>query len=475
MKANIFPVRRFTTALVAVVLLLVSALPVAAAPLAQTNLVKNPSFEGGFTAVDSVGNIRQPDNWENFKISGGTMHYEREAHPSHVRSGGASARYFTAWENHNAGLRQKVSGLTPGATYRLTGYVFMWSSEEGVVDTPSDATMTGWVGVDSTGGKDPTSSNVKWSSGTTSMDGFQMLTVDFVPTTADAWIFLRTQTSFPMTRNDAFWDDISVTLVSSTGVTTTPGATAQPTSSTGTGGTAVRATADAQGRIIHTVVAGDTLSGIAFLYGVPMTQIQELNGMTSTVVLLGQQLIISNGTVAPTAAPTSAETPTPAATATPEVTATPTQPAPGKLCVISFLDANGNGFREPDEVGAAGIAFTLSEGEAVLSNSTTDAMGSLCFDMLAPANYTISWTGAEYTPTTDQKWSAAVTSGVTLNHEFGLQSGGAAAESAEPDDAPSGGLPRWLVAVLGAFGAILLLAGLGAGGYYLLAKRTKVS
>jgi LysM repeat protein len=44
--------------------------------------------------------------------------------------------------------------------------------------------------------------------------------------------------------------------------------------------------------IIHTVVAGDTLSGISAKYNVPMASIKKANRMTSDVVVLGRKMVI---------------------------------------------------------------------------------------------------------------------------------------------------------------------------------------
>ncbi len=43
---------------------------------------------------------------------------------------------------------------------------------------------------------------------------------------------------------------------------------------------------------IHTVVSGDTLSGISAKYKVPSAQIKQANGMTSDVVVLGRKMVI---------------------------------------------------------------------------------------------------------------------------------------------------------------------------------------
>jgi LysM repeat protein len=48
----------------------------------------------------------------------------------------------------------------------------------------------------------------------------------------------------------------------------------------------------ARGGSVHTVVARDTLSGIATKYKVPMASIKKANGMTSDTVVLGKKLVI---------------------------------------------------------------------------------------------------------------------------------------------------------------------------------------
>jgi LysM repeat protein len=44
--------------------------------------------------------------------------------------------------------------------------------------------------------------------------------------------------------------------------------------------------------IIHTVVAGDTLSGISSKYKIPMASIKQANRMTNDTVVLGRKMVI---------------------------------------------------------------------------------------------------------------------------------------------------------------------------------------
>lgn len=44
--------------------------------------------------------------------------------------------------------------------------------------------------------------------------------------------------------------------------------------------------------VIHTVIAGDTLSGISAKYKVPVAAIKQANNMTKDTVILGRKMVI---------------------------------------------------------------------------------------------------------------------------------------------------------------------------------------
>lgn len=78
------------------------------------------------------------------------------------------------------------------------------------------------------------------------------------------------------------------------GVTSTPAAVASPTVSAGNAvQTHVPTPAPSNGAaIIHTVVPGDTLSGLSAKYKVPSAAIKQANGMTKDTVVLGRKMVI---------------------------------------------------------------------------------------------------------------------------------------------------------------------------------------
>jgi len=69
---------------------------------------------------------------------------------------------------------------------------------------------------------------------------------------------------------------------------TTPGETVKPNIKTA----AVPQAPSRGAAVIHTVVAGDTLSGISKKYKVPGTAIKQANHMTNDTVVLGRKMVI---------------------------------------------------------------------------------------------------------------------------------------------------------------------------------------
>ena len=85
------------------------------------------------------------------------------------------------------------------------------------------------------------------------------------------------------------------------------------------------ATPKPDGSVMHTVMSGQTLIGIAIAYGLTVSEIKGLNNLTSDVIYVGDKLVIqAANTPGPTATTTATTTPTRAATPTRNPTRTPT-------------------------------------------------------------------------------------------------------------------------------------------------------
>jgi LysM repeat protein len=85
------------------------------------------------------------------------------------------------------------------------------------------------------------------------------------------------------------------------------------------------ATPKPDGSVVHTVLSGQTLIGIAKAYGLTVAEIKNMNNLTSDSIYVGDKLVIHlANTPGPTATTTATATPTRAATSTRNPTRTPT-------------------------------------------------------------------------------------------------------------------------------------------------------
>jgi len=217
-------------------------------------------------------------------------------------------------------------------------------------------------------------------------------------------------------------------------------------------------TALADGRILYVVQADDTCTSITLKMGITEDQLRLNNNITDLDCLLqiGRQLLITT------------VTPAPAATNTP----TPTGPTPtpfyglGQICVLLFNDLNGNGQAETTETSIAGGAISITDRSGQTSvTGTTDASGSaVCFDKLPEGNYNVSVAIPEgYNPTTNLNYPITVKAGDSIYLDFGAQPGSGAASPLVIGGTRS--------PLLGIFGGILILAGVGLGFYFLRSRK----
>lgn len=144
--------------------------------------------------------------------------------------------------------------------------------------------------------------------------------------------------------------------------------------------------------------------------------------------------------------------------------------ADAQFCVRAFEDRNANGIRDGGEpLLQSSISAELANedgiivGSALLENSPTAAQGVICFQGLAPGQYTIFVGSAEYAPTTPDTMTAALRSGeLPAVLEFGAGPLAAAQPQLEIIEVrPEAALERVLIALLGAIGAALVMMILG--------------
>jgi hypothetical protein len=221
------------------------------------------------------------------------------------------------------------------------------------------------------------------------------------------------------------------------------------------------------GRILYTVQPGDSLWRIAAIAGRSVEELAALNGMLVDDFLSpGMVLVLGlGGPVAPTAAPI-----TPAATQV-APTATPLF-GTGEVCVLLFVDANGNARLDEGELPLPDGRVTIVDiGGFVAGEHTTDETPEgHCFAGLENTDYNVSAAVPPgYNPTTAMSLPLRLQPGEVKSVEFAAQPGGALQGDIPPEE-------RARSTALGILG-VVLVAGAGALAYYAsrLGRRTPMS
>ena len=213
------------------------------------------------------------------------------------------------------------------------------------------------------------------------------------------------------------------------------------------------------GRIVYVVQPRDTFFDIAAIAGITLEELFALNGIqASDFAVPGMELLLGfAGPAQATSVPGSFDTPTPV-----EPTATLIFNT-GEICVLLFLDVNGNARLEDDEMALADgqINVVSSSGTLAAESTTTEVAEGHCFQGLEAGEYNVSAAvPSGYNPTTTMNLPLRLQAGDIKFIQFGAQ--------------PSAATTSFLSATerdksiwYGIFGILLLVAAAGIG-YYAL-------
>jgi LysM repeat protein len=436
---------------------------------------------------------------------------------------GNAQKWGASYYTYIAGVYQQVGGLTPGAQLQFSAFTqaFNCSNDQGCF---SDAGRYGYsyeagqnsvrVGIDPTGGTNPFSSNIVWSSYANPLDAFVQQSVAAVAQSDTATVFVWSAPQYAQKHIETFADNASLVV---TGQGPTPTATTQGAQPTQPAGTAAPTTTISPDAATYTVVAGDTLTLIAQRFNLTLDQLLTLNpGLTGdSVIQVGQVINVSGqaptpaatttattattvATTAPTATPQPSPTLAPSATPTPVVaatvadtstspTATPLAIASSSgLCVQAFDDLNANLLREADEPLVSGVVFDVKslDGMSAVNYTTDGQQEPHCFATLPDGRYAVNTQLPEdRVATTDSAWQMSLLAGTNVNIMLGTQVNAppTAAPTAEPTPIPtvaaaaaasSSGNGSASIALLGG-GALILLAGVAL--FFGLRSRNKAA
>lgn len=445
-------------------------------------LLKNPGFEGITCAPSSSsgwcddnwnrdtfnGSVYQevytPQGWVTFWSNGtnpvdGRKYGRPECKviprvepfvgpPSRIHNGNYAVMQFGFFRAIDSGVYQVVTGLSPQANVQASAYAQAWAcddDEHGASSCGDDYQMLFQVGIDPNGGTDPWNPNVAWASGY-SYDDFRLIgpVQAQVGDGGTVTVFLRATAKWPYKHNDVYWDDASLVYTSPPATPTNTPPPPPPTATPGPSPTPLPPpTPRPDGASVHIVQSGDTLFGIALMYGVDVDQIRELNASSlgsNDLIRPGQELVISLPAEQPAPTPQSA-LPTPAPTAV-SADSEAEQGAGGtSICVLAYHDRNADTLRDGEtEELLPNAEFTLADASGVVDRYTSDGISEpYCFTGLTPGSYRVIQNAPPgYEPSGPAEWPVAVAEGTSLDIQFGdMRSEGPAAsgETAEPTPA----------------------------------------
>src|SRR5215207_8137945 len=224
------------------------------------------------------------------------------------------------------------------------------------------------------------------------------------------------------------------------------------------------ATPGPDGRIMYTVVEGDSCLQVALLHNITVQQLRQFNNRLDDdcTLTVGQPLVVGLPQAeAPTAGP-APTLPPPTATATPVSGTT-------EVCVLLFDDMNGDALRQETEFGIDGGAVSLTNlnGSYSQTQDTSSAVDPdtlepvrACFIDVPKGEYNVSMAVPDaYNPTMVVSYTLTVKAGDRASIDFGAQSKTiTVSETTEPEQGSRSSL-------LGIFGFLLLLGGAGLGYY----------
>ncbi|MBL7202584.1 MAG: hypothetical protein ISS56_20815 [Anaerolineae bacterium] len=366
---------------VAVVLTAVLIPSTQAAPLAQDNLVRNPSFEGTYKQyAHFMTAIMAPEWLPWWKQQGGDDPAWKNRMPefkpsapyqNRIHSGSNAQQLFSFHGTHIGGVYQQIGGIVPGTRLKLSIWGQAWAGDGSDANKSSGGgPMHTRVGIDPKGGTDPYSPAIVWSAEQNPLDAWVQHVVEATAAQGTVTVFTWSAPDYPSKHNDVYWDDASLNVVA---LPVPPTNTPRP-------------------------------------YVPPPTRVPSTITPTPTV----------------TSAPTETPTPTPVNTPTPTVTPTPTHtptPVAGSICVLAFDDRNGDRFRNPGEPLLPYAVFTLSDAHHVVGTYSTNGLSEpFCFVGLESDVYFISEMNPPgYESTTHDSWGISLHGGAMINVEFGNQ------------------------------------------------------
>ena len=388
-----------------------------------------------------------------------------------IHSGSRAAQYFSFWSTHKAGLRQTVT-VPANAVVQFTVFGQAWISEADNADVSDrSGTPNMRIGIDPTGGTNVYNPNIVWSEFQQPYDAYAPFAVQAQAQGDKVTVFTYSAPSvnpnspeYGFKHNEVYWDDAS--LVASGG-SVAPAVAPAPSGGGNSSNPAPApaapaqfvpgptATPNAEGIIYAEVQPGDSIWALAARAGLTLDEILELNEFSQDTVLRPGDLVIVGRGAPPgeeaqieadsvggssEAAPSAEEedvepqpesqTQTEAeaapaddgqAAAVEQAVATGQDASTVSVCLTAYDDVSADGVQDAGEALRPAVAFTISDGQAVVSNYVTDGQSEpFCVDGLKAGSYRVTRSVLpNEVLTTAGDRAVSLSEGSSLNLEFG--------------------------------------------------------
>jgi len=443
---------------------------------------------------------------------------ELNAPGNRVLNGERSAQYFSFWSTHKAGLRQTVTVPAGAAVqFSIMGQAWMSESDTSLVSDYS-GTPNMRVGIDPTGGTNVYSPSIVWSGFLQPFDQYQQFIVTAKAAGDTVTVFTYSAPSvnpnspeYGFKHNDIYWDNAALSVVGAGSAAVPPPPpppandsedSEQPAPEPVVAAAYIPGptpTPNAEGIIYTEVRAGDSLWALAARAGITLDELLDINEITQNVVIRpGELYVIGFGDPPGEEPEETADSEEETALGTADESGEqedlageeessgsgnnqePVEPPEtgnlaseeingATVCLMAYDDTNQNGVHESGESLRTAVAFTISDGQSVVSNYVTDGESEpFCIKGLAQGNYRVARSSRpEEIMTTPGDRAISVADDSSLNLEFGSylgeetlafvgaseQGDSAADDTAEPDseDAaaePSDGMSSVIIAAV---------------------------
>jgi LysM repeat protein len=438
------------------------------------NLLTNPSFEGQYSSyvpetpqelgdcpLNLCTTAQVPGGWKPWWVKERPTDVNPEFKPAEpnvgsnrIHSGSRAAQYFSFWSTHKAGLRQTVSVPANSVVqFSIFGQAWMTESDNSSVSDRS-GTPNMQIGIDPTGGTNPYSPNIVWSGYQQPFDAYVQFAIQARAQGEQVTVFTFSAPSvnpnspeYGFKHNDIYWDDASLVVV---GAGSAPAVAPAPSGGGDGGGSAPAApqfvpgptaTPNADGIIYSEVQAGDSIWALAARAGLTLDEILELNDLSRDDLLRPGDLLIVGSGDPPSEEPATAEdtetnseeapageaesttaeaesTPAPVAEVAEQETSSGSDVA---VCLKAYDDVNGNGVQDAGDELRPAVAFTISDGQSVVSNYVTDGQSEpFCVTLPAAGSYRVTRSVLpNEVLTTAGDRAVSLSEGSTLSLDFG--------------------------------------------------------